>query len=277
MKLDEKMRYPHPVLSEYSTDYVTGDFSADFTHRQTENEDLVIESEIRISNKDLRSLIAEKKASVGYFMVCRRTYFNHLQEAPLGRAEKFFDLSSLFGLVTLRPIVWTLSIVNDYQSPLIDNEFGDHIILPKGSVIAMGPEFRFSVDPKKFKPFETIFSLSVNEKVAPGMIDVDPYQRKIDISAEKNTHRSLADMRNVTFGKPVMLSSVYMPVVIDVIARLQGGDTTLRSQRWYQVFEAKCDDLGIDPADGSVSPLQLAQQLLAAPLLGTITAVEKAE
>ena len=140
----------------------------------------------------------------------------------------------------------------------------------------MGPEFRFSIDPRKFKPFETIFKLAVDDTVEPGMIEVDTDDDKIGILAESATHTALDSMRNLPATRSVMLSAVYMPVIADIVSRMQLGDKSFEAQRWFQVFSAKCDDLGIQPNDPSVSPLRVAQLLLKAPLKQTTKAMEAA-
>jgi hypothetical protein len=273
MKLNESMRYPHPVLSDFSSDYVTGEFKCSFVQQMTAEGELKLTAELNLDSTDLRKLIEDQQAATGYFVVCRRTYFNVLQSAPLGRSERHFDGSKLFGAVTLRPAVWTLTPVQHFSSPLIHKEFGTSVNLPKGAVIALGPEFRFSIDKKKFKPFESIFELAIGEGIEPGMVQVDPLRDRITILAEPKTHKDLADMRNMPAGRSILLSSVYLPAVMDVLALLQSGDTAATGMNWYRVFKAKCDDLGINPADPNGSPLMIAQKLLRAPLRKSIAVV----
>ena len=232
-------------------------------------------SHLALTNLILSNLITTQNASAGYFVVCRRTYFNSLQEAPLGDSEKFFDLSQLYGSVTVRPVIWTLKPLARFVSPLFNREFGSSVSIAKGAIIALGREFRFSVDQKKYKPFDSIFELSENAAVKVGMIEVDPDRDRIAINAENTTFKSLADMRNVVAARPILLNAVYMPAVMDVISRLQSGQSELEGRKWYRVFKAKCDDLAIDPADPGQSPLSIAQRLLREPLKATISTVEK--
>ena len=82
-------------------------------------------------------------------------------------------------------------------------------------------------------------------------------------------------MRNVVAARPILLNAVYMPAVMDVISRLQTGQSGIESRKRYRVFKAKCDDLAIDPADPGQSPLSIAQRLLRQPLKGKISTVEK--
>lgn len=265
MKLNERMRYPHPVLSDFSSDYTTGEFSAFFSHQVTDDNRLKIVSDLSINCDELRVLIENQKASAGYFAICRRTYFNYLQTASLGESENFFELNQLYGTVSLRPVIWTLEDVENYSSSLIDDEFGKDIVITKGSVIAMGPEFRFSVDQQKFKPFETIFTLSKSKDVEPGTIEVDPEGDKIEILADPETYESIVYIRNIHQGPEILLNTVYMPTIMDVLSSFQTS-RSFEEKRWYRIFKAKCDDIGIDPLKDTFSPLKVAQQLLRKPL-----------
>jgi hypothetical protein len=67
-----------------------------------------------------------------------------------------------------------------------------------------------------------------------------------------------------------LLSAVYLPAVMDVLALLQSGETSATAKNWYRVFKAKCDDLAIDPTSPNQSPLIIAQKLLRGPLKKSI-------
>lgn len=275
MKINERMRYPHPVLDEYSSDYVTGGFHCEFEQNLTMENELRIAAKLSVEGDVLLELIEEQQAAIGYFIVCRRTYYNTLVEASLGKSENFFNAARLFGTVIIRPIIWSLVPLSGFSSPLFDSEFGDSLDVAKGSIIGLGPEFRFSMDRKKYKPFDSIFQLSEVDTVTKGMVEVDPSQDRITISAEPETYRLIVGMRDVLLARGILLNAVYMPAIMDVVAKLQSGDTSFKSSKWYRVFHAKCVDLGIDPSDRAKSALEIAQILLQAPLAKTIAAVEK--
>ncbi|MBU0727043.1 MAG: hypothetical protein KJ904_00095 [Alphaproteobacteria bacterium] len=274
MKLDDYMRYPHPVLSELSGDYTTGEFVCGFEQNLTPEGELRLVADLRIDSDELVDLIQTQAAAPGYFVVCRRTYFNHLQAASLGRSEKFFDASKLFGAVTIRPVVYTLSKVEGYTSPLINVEFGAASTIGKGAIIALGPEFRFSMDQKKYKPFDSIFELARNEEVPLNTFRVDHDQDRITILAREETYNSISSIRDMNQGKDVVMNTVYLPAVVEVISRLQTGGMSVEGRKWYRIFKAKCDDLGANPVDPDVSPLDLAQQLLRRPFVKTIALME---
>jgi hypothetical protein len=227
-----------------------------------------------VDHASVRNLIDSQQAAIGYFVVCRPTYFNRLQQVPAGKSEKFIDARKLFGTVQIRPVVWTIKEISDYDSDLIDSEFGTSVPIAKGSVIAMGPEFRFSMDRKKYKPFDSIFALARDDKVPEGTFEVDPAGERITIAAEEKTYNSIAGMRNMPSAKNLLLGAIYMPAVMEIVGRMQLGES-MQGYKWYRVFSAKCDDLAINPADEKQSPLKLAQKLLRQPLEKTIKVAEK--
>jgi len=274
MKMNDRMRYPHPVLSEYSSDYVSGEFRCQFEQSLTTEKELKITAELAVDAGILTDLIADQRAALGYFLVCPRTYYDVLQPVAAGRSEKFFDASRLFGRVLIRPVIWTLTDIDKFKSPLFDNEFGKSVAVAKGSIIAIGPEFQFSMDQKKYKPFDSIFELAENPDVAVGRIEVDPFRDRITIQAESKTYKLIEAMRH-NAARDLLLSVVYMPAVMEVLCQLQLKAGNFETQKWYAVFKAKCDDMGINPADAGLSPLSLAQELLREPLKKSMVVMEK--
>lgn len=276
MKLDDYMRYPHPVLSEISGDYTSGEFVCGFEQSITPEGELRLVADLHIDNRELVDLVRTQAAASGYFVVCRRTYFNQLQAAPLGRSEKFFDASRLFGAVTIRPVVYTLRRIEGYTSALVDNEFGSASTIGKGAIIALGPEFRFSMDQKKYKPFDSIFELAKSDDVPVNTFRVDHDRDRITILSNEETYNSISSIREMNRGRDVIMNTVYLPAVVEVISRLQVGGMNVEGRRWYRIFKAKCDDLGLNPANPDVSPLDLAQRLLRGPFAKTVQLMESA-
>lgn len=271
MKIEDTMRYPHPVLSELTKDYTSGDFSCELTQHLTPSGELKLTSTFKLASNELKSLIDDQRASAGYFIVCRRTFYNKLEAVPIGTTDRHFPAADLFGTVTVRPIVWTLKDVPDYSSRSMHQEFGQTIHIRKGAIIAIGPEFRFSMDKRKFKPFESIFELAEDEKVEAGTFIVDPLRDKITICAEKKTYTDLSNLRGLPKGRDILLNAVYLPAVMEVISTIQAGESSITSKPWFRIFKAKCDDIGLNPFDLNQTPVQAAQKLLRAPLKKTIS------
>lgn len=274
MKIIDNIRYPHPVLSKQTDDFIEGQFVAEFDYQEDSEETLIISSSLKLDSALLNLLHEQRQVSSGYYVVCQDTYFNRLQIAPLGDSEASFDRKSLFGTIIIRPILWTAEAITDIEDRTINSEFGGVVDFPKGTILALGSEFRMSIDPARFKPFESIFEFSVDEKSQDGAISVDTEGDKVKIIVSSGTMATIRNLRQLDHGKKILLNSVYLPAVMDVIAQLRDENTSSEGTMWYRVFKAKCDELGIDVNASSTTIIELAQKILRQPLRGTLEVME---
>lgn len=275
MKISDSSRFPHPVLAAFLDDYSDGEINCLFTQNLTKEDELRITADIQVTQPNLVRLLDSGDAAVGFFIVCRRTFFNALRPAALGSTEHHFAATSFFGSVEVRPVVWATSERVPLAADAVHPEFGADPIAGVGAVLAVGSEFQFSVDPRRFRPFESIFSLQRVESVRPGCIEVETESDMISIGATSATYESIVAMRGIPAGRDILLGAVYLPAVMDVVASIQANSSSFSSCAWYSVFRSKCDELGIDPSDPSRTPLEIAQRLLKEPIGRTIAAVER--
>jgi len=262
MKLTDDMLFGHPVLSLLTDDYVGGVFDCNFEADLSERE-LIVSAEISLNCPDLNQLIEEGSAGCGYYLICPRTYLNRLVEMLPGTSRNPFPADQFFGTVIVRPVVWSKEARSGWSSEFLHPEYGGTTDFPAAALLAVGEEFRFSVDRARLKPFETIFALASDDEIEPGRIAVDPDEAKITIHAHSKTKASIEEIRNDKHGKIVLLNAVYLPAVMEVLSQMMGGGAGYEHKAWYRIFEAKCASLGIDPSDST--PLQDAQRLLNIP------------
>ena len=69
MKLNEYMRFPHPVLSDSTADYSAGGFSCAFEQSLTSDDELRLVSDLRLNSPRIAELVSTQAAAVGYFLV----------------------------------------------------------------------------------------------------------------------------------------------------------------------------------------------------------------
>lgn len=156
MKINVNTRYPHPVLTEATDDYLDSRFGTEFQYRE-EGRQLIIESKLELENEFINSMIRKGKAKSGYYIICRETYFNHLQTVPLGASEICFDRCNFFKRVIIRPLIWSQSSIYKVKSNCFNKEFGSMIKFPKGTLLAIGTEYQIKVEPLKAKTVRVNF------------------------------------------------------------------------------------------------------------------------
>lgn len=272
MKINDDTLFPHPVLNNETDDYRDSEFTCEFRCTERVDSKLEIESTFKLKNEYLNRLLVERKVSSGYIVVCRESYFNRLQHVPLGKTQTYFEMESMFRTILVRALLWTTERIGDFHHDSINEEFETPVEVLKGSVVALGPEKKILIDRLRFKPFESIFKLSVSDTISPNVVKVDAQNEKVEILADAKTRDRISSLR--AQNKNILLSSLYLPVVMEILSVIRDGDSDLGGLLWYRVFMGKCEEQGIDPKNASKPVIEVAQELLHSPLRGILENLE---
>ena len=266
MRLSEETRFPHPVLGLETGDFTVGEFDVQFTFVENrESGALTLEHSITLTESEIQQLVATERAAAGCFVRCADTYFAELRSMswPQGRTD--FTAGKLLNRVSLRPLIWLLEDLPDWDPGTINPEFSPPVTLDRGDIIAVGAEHIISVGQAKLRPIESIFELDHSPDVPEGTLQVDPDRDRIMILADPKTYETIRLLREQAGRRPVVMNAVYLPAVMEVLDALRESGGGYQGRRWYQTFLAKCDAMGIDPSAGS-SILESAQKLLGSPV-----------
>ncbi|TDT37719.1 hypothetical protein DES49_2677 [Halospina denitrificans] len=265
MRFSESMRFPHPVLAPWSDDLEGGHFEVAFTvSEDTETGALNLYHEIELTQPDIKSLLMDEKAEIGFFVRCNDTYFSDLRHMSWPKGRNDFAAGKLLNNVSLRPCIWLKDDLENWSPEYVHHEFEVPINLPRSEIIAIGEEFVISVGKSKLSPLESIFELDSSKDIEEGKLEVILDRDRITILTAPETHEVIRVLRERTDGSPVVMNSVYLPAVMDVLDGIKEGGEQYEGKRWYQPFMAKCDSKGIDPASHG-SMLERAQTLLEFP------------
>lgn len=267
MKVNEKTRFPHPVLSEYTGDFLSGAFSMSFTVQETPGLDrsqVSLQYLAELSEPHLLELVEDGKASAGIFVSCLDTYFGQLVPLGLHDSSFAFDPGALVGRVTIRPVIWARSPISAFPLENCHEEFGSGALafLP-GSIMALDDEVVINVGREKLAQIETIFTIAKADDLEDGMLSVALDSDRIKVLVAKDIHDTVNNLRGNERGKSVVLNSVFLPAVIQVLDSLRDGAAAYEGRRWYRIFMAKCDHLGINIEEPEL--WRDAQRLLEAP------------
>ncbi len=265
MRITEATRFPHPVLSQETGDFLSGEFGVAFTAVETpQTGALSLDHEITLTEPAIRDLVLRGEASVGCFVRCNDTYYTELLRLswPSGRSD--FTPGSLLNRVTLRPLIWLEKPLESWDPGTIHVEFEPPVSLACGDVVAVGPERIMSIGQAKLAPLESVFELRKSSLVAEGQISIDPEGDRIGIVVAPSTFEAITLLRGQSRGQPVVMNAVYLPAIMEVLDLLRAGPDQYADYRWKIPFIAKCDARGIELAQG-MSILETAQALLDSP------------
>ena len=265
MKIDDQMRFPHPVLWKQTNDYKIGEFSADFSITESlDSGRLSLQYKVILSEKEIYSIVDNGRAAVGLFVTCRETYFNELMMLSLQDGMLEILGGRLKGRVMLRPIVWSVNRVDDYFSSNLHEEFESVTWgFPKGIILALGEETVIHVGREKLVSMESIFRLSRNDDVLENQISLVMEGENIAILAPGATFEKIQHLRFSREGRAILLNSIYLPAVMEVLSSFRENITLYEDKRWNRIFTAKMELLGINPETCDI--LEAAQKLLKSP------------
>lgn len=266
MKIDEAMRFPHPVLWSNSGDFSSGIFRATLTEWSEEEGTgrLILSFDTEITEPAVRALVANTSAAIGLSVICLETYFNQLFPLSLGSTKIEIPAGAVHGNVTFLPLIWTTKAISGFSSPSMHPEFGATVALGNGAIIAIGDQDAINVGSDKLLPVTSVFDLALSDSVPVDQIELDVDDEHIRILASQQTLEKITSLRNSARGRAVLLSAVYLPVVMEVLSLMQIDGDQYEDRRWHKVFTAKCQHLQINLRVGSL--LKSAQTLLKSPI-----------
>ena len=266
MRIPENTRFPHPVLGLDTGDFVVGEFSVQIEVIENRSTGAVtLEHAITLTESGILALVESNKASVGCIIKCADTFFSDLRQIAWSTGKTDFSPGLLLNRASLRPIVWLKTDLNEWNPGTIHHEFEPPLSLNNGDIVAIGEELIFSVGQAKLAPIESIFDLVRSESISEGMFEVDTTGHRIALLVNEKMFQTLAQLRSITDGPEILMSSIYMPAIMEVLDALRNTDQSYEHLRWYQPFLAKCDLKGVR-LESNMSILEAAQILLERPV-----------
>jgi len=263
MKFSDDMRFAYPVLSAETGDFTDGHFTLDaFVEEIIQTGQLSIRYNIYLTEPSIRHLVEEGNATVGLFVRCQDTFYSELRalDWPKGKIE--FETGSLLHRVALRPIIWLSQEISEWTPLNVHPEFMLPLKPNIGDILAIDYEQNLSVGQDKLATMESIFALVASSEQPKGKLSVKLDSEKVTILADDQTYKIINSLRH-SHAKTAVMTSVYMPAVMEVLDALRGNPTLHDARRWKQPFADKCTSAGID-YEGSL--FENAQALLAFPI-----------
>ena len=276
MRITEQTRFPRPVLSPETGDYLEGEFIVAFEGREVrETGALVLEHDITLTEPAIRDLVVNGEAAVGCFVRCNDTYYTDLLRLSWPKGRSDFPPGTLLNRVTLQPLIWLERPLHSWDPGTIHHEFEPPVSLGDADVIAVGPVHVMSVGQAKFAPLESIFELRRAADTVKGL-SVDPEGDRVAIFVEDETFETINLLRGQSRGQPVVMNGVYLPAMMEVLDLIRSAPGQYEGYRWHQPFLAKCDAKGIHLAQG-MPLLEAAQRLLEWPVRSMSLLVSEGE
>lgn len=267
MRITDDTRFPHPVLSPDSGDYVDGAFEVSFMWSEDlETGKVALGYEILLNHQPILDLVTSGYAKIGAFIRCQDTYYSSLEKLSWPNGNIDFPEGALLGRVEIRPMIWMTRPLASWSPAGVNEEFSLPLAFGEGDIIAIALEAILNVGRAKLVSLESIFTLRLRKDFGQETVQVDPSGSKIIIDAGIAAFAQINALRANASGRSVGLAAIYAPVVMEVLDHIRSSPETFDGCRWLLPFLAKCETIGIDPENPKL--FEDAQKLLGNPILG---------
>jgi hypothetical protein len=266
MKLNNETRFPYPVLNSETSDYKQGNFSISLRIEEVPDKGrLKIDYEVSLEEAALVKEVQHKTAIVGIFITCLDTFYNRITTLDGMNGSIEFPAGTLRGRTSVKPLLCAVQKISSYSNNNLNEEYGNNTWdFQPGAILAIGNELVINVGREKLAPMESIFTLAVNDDMEEGEINVETHSDNITIHSSQITYQTINSLRGTKLGQSILLNSIYLPVVMEVLSHLRDDESSFIEKKWFRVFNAKCEHLGINYSNGNF--LEDAQKLLKSPI-----------
>ena len=265
---------PHPVLREGGKDYeepayFTAGVKDNTVTRDPEKRTWAATFEFYLQDPAIESLIENGDACYAVIADSPRTHIREIftTSAPSMRVEleedEYDSRKTEFQtmVVALKDIK---ELRSPHWSPWIEENFPEGCDMPKGSILALGPQQEFSMDETKAVRSCVMLAPRPEDVIKRGMHDVHLDTDTIQILV--NVDDLQAIKREMSAGK-TMWSSLYMSAVTEAVREYSKPEYA--DLMWARAIAKKLEDLEIEPKDDEdlkANAILWAQEILEQPL-----------
>lgn len=281
---NKAVEYPHPVLNEYTNDYIDCNFAIRVLGHSDTGNTLDFDIEYSLKSSGIEKLLADKIAKIFLRITCYRTSFREIRELNVGGITKIsIPKKQVTGVIDFQAIVAVTGDYDEYRlSEFNRNYFGNTIFrLRKGSVIANEPGIKITLNTVLEKNASSIVqvrsSASVSEiKVNFAKTDETDVQLTDYIvitmpEAEYLSYCKLRTKKHLKNGVDRFLqASVILPAIVEAVSLLrteeiceEDDNATYKGTVWAGSIYNALSSIGIsDLASSNQSAYELANKIL---------------
>lgn len=240
--------FPHPVLNEFSRDYIASNFTMTVVSTNDSGNDLTIKLKYSLSCAGLQTVISEGKADVIVRITCYRTSFRKSVSLNADITELVISKSDISDVVEIEPWIVIKQDVREFKLEEFNSDyFGTHSFnLNKGMVLAVAQGIRIKLNTIVEKNLRGIINITTNKEkdyyhvsypkntVEEGSLESDYITVYLSCDDYARWHR----LKNSQYQKNgidrFLQCSLLLPVVVDALNLLKNDEANVVEEQEYQ-------------------------------------------
>ena len=272
--------YPHPVLWDRVDDYKESTFECDIKmHRELRS--FVFAVDFQLNDKKIEEMIEQDLAEFVLHIESSASSYRILKTSNSNKMKFTLSDDKILGKISLCPFIVSKQDIDNYQNNAWNDDYsGVKFLLSKGSILAIGSQFNFTVSKEaELSTLPSIFTIYKKETTEDMPMEIEINSDKIRIGL------NIKDYENYSASKyfdenmvNIVNSFLIFPTLIYIFERLREGFEDYEDYRWFQsidkMFRKYSMKLDIDLVK-SQNSYELAQRLMSFPVSKSLEGLGK--
>lgn len=246
--------FPHPVLTEWSSDYKNASFES-WADCKTNGTVFKLTAGYKMECPDIEKQLNEGDAAAILHVECPTTRFRQIYDFH-SDCEITVDIdgASLDGAVECYVMITAKKEITNYKPDDVNDLMSDfEFKIHPGEIFAISDYIKFNVEsPESLeRKIGSIFNIVKSEDDSEGY-KIDFSTNKILISLDSKTFDKYAELKEDANMAIFLAIGIVIPALVEVLENMYENSEEFQGLKWWKVIDKKLKDKKIDISKSSV-------------------------
>lgn len=276
MNIQASRLFPYPVISYMNDDYKKTEFKVEIV-AQKSKKFLVLDMDVKLSNKELEELYNKDKLSIICHIECSKSKYRNILNLDLNQSNHFEIPSiELNGKIEILPLIVAKEKIVNYNSKDFNDDYGfTNFNISRGSILGIDEciSINFEKDIYDMSKVSSVFSIVKNSNKIETRMIVDMADQKIRIKLPEEEYKTYNEFSKSSTCNPILNSIIFIPALVYIFENLkreaETKEETYSSYRWFKVLSKKLNEHNVDIMNTQLNgkeSIELAQIIMENPI-----------
>jgi len=269
MRFDPRKSFGHPVLRNYSDDYIEASIQSSVELVSTEDaNEFELDYHVMVGVSELKKALKNQDVCLVISLACTKTLYSQTFVTYELAGSRLIDMRDIRGDLNISVEMIASKTPFVIKSTKFHSEYGGgsgSYTLSKGDLVAQAEPLRVFIEKEVFQSVISLFEWSVNEETPNDEWRLDWDEGGIKIITSAKQREQLAIAENTPEGRAILLNSIFLPAMIALISSIIEGEAD-EDFLWVKTIHTKLNSQGVTSITDQSNAVELAQKVLKTPL-----------